>query len=318
MGLPVLNQAHFATAREGSDNANRNILLDLSNQEAFLALRDSEGRPKASAEVLRRYAASGLSDKNGVKRVVRVVTIPKGTRIYKLTGGLEAHEDAGAPVSVAERAVSLMKSEVLFKFPIVTPWWAPVAPFEEDLGGIRAHFENMVVNAAAFAGPAELTLREYARFMSAVVLEWNKLNYYVEVTLARDVNAYWGQFEEQVGTAISAKLTAPAGGNAGWGWTAAEGVRIEVVSGDAFIVYKGEENKRYYLPAHLGGLEAWQFYIPKFEKADVDEASVKVLPSRDSRALAEHFGCAGVFEEAQAMAAKFKQDAAYRAAMRGG
>ena len=303
-----LGQSHFSQSREWTDNANRNILLDLSNQQAFLNLVDDGGLPKASSAVHTRYSSDGLCDANGVRRVVRVVTIPAGTRIFKLTGGLEAHETNGG-IDDRARAAALMKSVVLFAFSTMSPWWTPVGSFQEDTGGIRAHFQNMVLNSIAAKGAGELTLREYVRFMSAVVLEWNRLTYYVEATLAKDVLAYWGQFEEQVATSKLAELragnTAAAAGAPG-----ANAVTFEQDGTNTFIRYPNEPGK-YYLPAEtsamLGGMEAWQFYIPKFERTDIVEDSVLVIPAANSGALAAHFGCPGIFEAARVMAGEYVQ-----------
>lgn len=295
-----LSQAHFITDANGQP---RNSYLRPSDQGAFLALQDEQGKPKPGQDVYRKYMFSGLKDVGGKQRVVRPVTVPAGTRIYKLTGGLEKHEVAG-PLRAGAQLDLLMRSDVLFKNDTLSPWWAPVDGFEEDTGGIREHFGNMVLNSMAMTGPGALTLREYARFMSAVVLEWNKLSYYVELQLARPVHAYWGQFEEQVGAQDAAKLTVA---DAGAAWADGEQTRIVTSGSDRYVVYKGEAGRKYYLPDHLGGMEAWQFYIPKFEKTDVDPAQIRVLPATDTDGLAEHLGCTGVIEEARAQISAFEQ-----------
>jgi hypothetical protein len=300
MGYHTLGQTHFEQVRNWTDNDNRNIILDLSNQKAFLSLRDpNTGYSRVSNAVLHRYSINGLRDAERVQRVVRVETIKAGTRIYKLTGGLETDESGRGAIDNREIAARLMKSKVLFAHQTMSPWWAPVTSFEEDTGGIRVHFENMVLNSTAVKGVGTLTLREYARFMSAVVLEWNRLTYYLEVTLAKDVKAYWGQFEEQVATAKLEEFKVSADGT----------LKIEQVGDDYFVSYPGEGSNRYYLPAEensmLGGMEAWQFYIPKFERTDIVEDSVLVIPSVNSKALAAHFGCPQIFEQARQMAAAY-------------
>lgn len=295
-----LSQGHFTTDANGQP---RNWHLRPSDQAAFLALQDAGGHPKPTRAVYAKYQMSGLRDVGGTQRVVRPVTIPAGTRVYKLTGGLEKHEPAG-PLKAGPQLDALIRSELLFKNDTMSPWWAPVDHFEEDTGGIREHFGNMVLNATAFAGPGKLTLREYARFMSAVTLEWNKLSYYVELELSKAVHAYWGQFEEQVGISDAAKLTR-ADNSAAWG--DGEQVRIVQDGSDRYIHYRNESGHKYYLPEHLGGMEAWQFYIPKFEKTDIHQDRIRAIPATDTEALAAHFGMGHVVAEAHAQVAQFKQ-----------
>jgi hypothetical protein len=295
------DQAHFEKLPEG-------------HQKAFLDFDSAI----VNDGTKRRYATLGFFDKNKKRRIVRAVKLKAGTRIYKLTGGLEKIEPRGKPYTAADLA-DKMRDLVLLEpvkrtpaalYPFVSPWWVPVRNFEEATetdsdGSITQAFKDMVFNRASFSGEkvdgknVGLSLREFGRFMSAVVLEWNKLNYYVEITLAKDVYSYWGQFEPQAGTELTANQA-----RAAWGWTKDESdepVRKKV-NGNEYIQYPNED-ELFYLPTHLGGMGAWQLYIPKFEQDDIDFGKMKVIPSTDDAALAKHFKCEGVFDAAKQQAA---------------
>lgn len=43
---------------------------------------------------------------------------------------------------------------------------------------------------------------------------------------------------------------------------------------------------------------AWRFYIPAFVKGGIVPNSEVIIPATNDKLLAEHFGCAAVFEEA--------------------
>jgi hypothetical protein len=136
--------------------------LDPGTTGAFLSISD------ATSDVQRQYASAGFRDGAGQQRVVRVVPLRAGTRLFKLT-----------------RYPEQLERDTL------SPWWSSASPFEEADLGAREVFETALLNG--------VTMREFVRFVSAVSLDWNLLAWYVEVTLSTDVKAYWGQFAPQQG-----------------------------------------------------------------------------------------------------------------------
>ena len=119
----------------------------------------------ASQDLKTKYSQIGFTESStSVKRrIARVVEIPAGTKLFKLTKWQEKLERN--PMS---------------------PWWSTHGSFQEDNLGARGIFEHAMLNG--------VSMREFARFVSAVVLEWNSLDYYVEVQTNVAIKAYWGQF----------------------------------------------------------------------------------------------------------------------------
>lgn len=207
------------------------------NRAAFLALAD------ATSDVRAAYAATGLMDApppGGVRRVVRVVDLPAGMRLFKLTWG--------APTGDS-----------------LSSWWSAVDPFEENEDGAGTMFEDALLNG--------VSLREMVRFASAVSIDWNKLAYYVEVTLAVDIRAFWGQFAPQLGLQGDDDSVTDAPGQGGE---------------DQWISY-GDGEPKVYLPDVLGGFGGWQLYVPAFKAAFITP-DVTTIGSTDAAALAAHLG----------------------------
>jgi hypothetical protein len=95
---------------------------------------------------------------------VRVVNLPRGFMMFKLTAGkAPAHATYG-----------------------ITPWWSPVKPFMEDYEGALGRYEQAVLNG--------IDLSAMVRFMSAVCIDWNDLDNFVQVELVDDCRAFWGTF----------------------------------------------------------------------------------------------------------------------------
>lgn len=213
--------------------------LDASTSGAFLLWSD------ADRDIQRTYRAAGLIDGSGNRRIARVVRVPAGTRLFKATQFEEKWERD--PLS---------------------SWWSTVKPFHENHYGARELLRTAELNKVSF--------RELVRFVSAVSLDWNTLNWYVEIVLAADLYAFWGQFAPQKGVNSAAvpgtTLTSQPqkGGPADY-----------VDHGDGRFVY---------LPETLGGFGAWQLYIPKFAKHLIDPRRIVNLPATDHGALRAHFG----------------------------
>lgn len=108
----------------------------------------------------------------------------------------------------------------------VSPWWAPVNPFMEDKIGVRGRLKE-----ARFNG---ISAQHYVRIASAVRYDWNKLDQYQQISLKNPVKGLWGQFAPQPN-----------------------------ISPDKLDEQLGELLKQCpHIPTILGGMGAWQFWIP--------------------------------------------------------
>ena len=165
---------------------------------------------------------------------VRVVNLPRGFLMFKLTAGkAPAHATYG-----------------------ITPWWSPVKPFFEDYEGALGRYEQAVLNG--------IDLSAMVRFMSAVCIDWNDLDNFVQVELADDCRAFWGTFAPQ--PKFSGAQADPA-----------------AAAIQEYTVNRGAD-----LPPDLGVLEAWQLYVPNLREADIRRRGM--IPAHDMNALAIHFG----------------------------
>ena len=218
-------------------------------RKAFLDLDD------ASQDLKTKYSQIGFTESStSVKRrIARVVEIPAGTKLFKLTKWQEKLERN--PMS---------------------PWWSTHGSFQEDNLGARGIFEHAMLNG--------VSMREFARFVSAVVLEWNSLDYYVEVQTNVAIKAYWGQFAPQVG----AEHDKEALKRAQMTLSTSSTNRGTVTT----VQYEGSDED-IYIPDYLGGFGAWQFYIPNFNPAWINRPSVTNIQSTDQDKLATHLGIAG-------------------------
>lgn len=286
MGISNLGQGHFSKTR-GETEWNKAALGIMAQSEkgGFMAIHDATENDGIQS----KYRVDGLKD-GQTTRVVRPVKLKAGTPIYKFTGMWD--HDANGPLRPGPDLVSKMKAFLTTRDNI-SAWWSTVKPFEEDTSGIYTAFQECKLNAG-MGGPGKLTMREWARFMSAVKLEWNTLNYYVQLVLASDVEAYWGQFAPQTSINqvegeseldILLRRFGIKGVTAG---KASEQASIEKVGDSFFIKYVGDP-ERYYIPNWLGGGGTWQLYIPKFEHSDADLTSIAAVPASNMAALETHF-----------------------------
>lgn len=155
----------------------------------------------------------------------------------------------------------------------VTPWWSPVNPYREDRLGARGRFMEARVNNVSFS--------EMVRYASAVRVDWNALTDYQEVTLNVYAKGYWGQYEPQPTMTpddeleIRGQKTPPT----------PEQLREIKAANDAKL--QALRNKGQYVPMEwLGGIEAYQFYIPNIKKSMLRESLS--IPAHDKRAMALH------------------------------
>jgi hypothetical protein len=103
--------------------------------------------------------------KSGFKgELARKITLLPGTKIFRLD-----NEDAPSGTYG------------------ISGWWSLVSPYMEDTEGAKGRYEQAVLNG--------LDMSCMVRYMSAVKLEWNNLNNYVEVTTSCELTAFFGKFE---------------------------------------------------------------------------------------------------------------------------
>jgi hypothetical protein len=173
-----------------------------------------------------------------------VVVLRGGFKIYKFTGDKALEGNYG-----------------------VTPWWSTVDPWKEDLEGAKGRYEQAVLNG--------IDMSSMARYMSAVVVGWNSLKEYIEVSIhpTWEVHCFWGMF-------------AP----------------MKLIGGDADIDKSAEYGKATspgfsdaVLPSDIGVLEAWQLYIPGLRDIHLAGGASRIaIDGHDMRALGVHLGASGV------------------------
>lgn len=211
--------------------------LDPSVSGAFLLLSDADRKTQA------RYGRLGLEDVHGHRRIAQVVRVPANTRLFKATQHRE--EWTRSPLS---------------------SWWSTVLPFRESRDG--------ALDLVRIAKENGVHFRDLVRFISAVSLDWNRLDWYVEVVLREEVQAYWGQFAPQRSIQKSPPANATVTGQ-------------HDVAGVSQYVDHGD-GKTVYLPDTLGGFGAWQLYIPDFDKHLIDPGRIINLSATDDRQLERH------------------------------
>ena len=235
--------------------------------EDFANLRDSDSGAflpwsDAISEIKGRYTEIGLADCSGTQRIVRPVVLPAGFKLFKLT----RYKTLRDPLS---------------------PWWSSVCPYEENELGAREAFMTALLNG--------VSLREFIRFISAVSLDWNLLEFYVEIQLQRSMPAFWGQFSPQAG------IQNP---NASIGEVS---IREQASEGGDNTMVQFESDKgagsEAYLPGVLGGFGAWQLYVPNFHQSDLMEESLIAISSVDNTELGQHLGVSN--EEMQKLESRF-------------
>ena len=165
-----------------------------------------------------------------------IVTIPKATKLFKLTKGAAEAGSRG-----------------------VTGWWSPVMPYKQDYEGALGRYQQAKLNG--------IDMSAMVRYMSAVCIDWNDLDNYVQVELTDDAKAYWGTFAPQ------SKFSS------------------ETYDLKKIRERKAQEkrvNTNAVLPDVLGALESWQFYIPNLKEADIKRSSV--IDAHDMVALGMALG----------------------------
>ncbi|WP_043363154.1 hypothetical protein [Belnapia sp. F-4-1] len=175
------------------------------------------------------------SDQGGFAKW-RIETLPKGMLLFKLTKG-EAEEGQYG----------------------VTAWWSAVKPFKEDYEGALGRYQQAKLNG--------IDMSAMVRFMSAVRIDWNDLDNYVQVELLDDARAFWGTYTPQP------KWSEPKYNLKDIRERKAK--EREVAGGAVMFDV-------------LGGLEAWQLYIPNLRDKDIKRSSV--ISAHDMTALGMALG----------------------------
>lgn len=130
--------------------------------------------------------------------------------------------------------------------PNITPWWSSVNKFQEDTMSVKDILNEANLNKVSF--------QQYIRNRSAVTIEWNRLTYYMQVTLVNAKDAFWGKIAPQNASRVAYQTS-----------------------------YGGQ-----YYPEFLGGWDdAYQLYIPNLQTADL--SPVELISSTDAKALQAEF-----------------------------
>jgi hypothetical protein len=175
------------------------------------------------------------SDQGGFAKW-RIETLPAGMQLFKLTKGDAPETQYG-----------------------VSPWWSAVKPFREDDEGAIGRYFQAQLNG--------ISMSAMVRYMSAVRIDWNDLDNYVQVELLTPAKAFWGTFAPQ-------PKWSPESYDLGD--IRARKENEKKVSGNAI------------LPDVLGALEAWQLFVPNLRNEHIKRSSV--LPAHDMAALGMAFG----------------------------
>jgi len=116
----------------------------------------------------------------------------------------------------------------------VTPWWAAVNPWKEDKLGVRGRLKEAALNG--------VSANHYVRIAAAVRYDWNTLGQYQQISLRQPVKGIWGQFAPQPNISQNERLGK-----------------------------LGELLKQCpHIPRVLGGMGAWQLYIPNLKGEHID------------------------------------------------
>ena len=188
------------------------------------------------------------SQQAGFKKF-RVVAVPRGTQLFKMTKG--AAEAWNGKVS---------------------PWWSSVKPFLDDKEGALGRFQQ--------AKRQNVDMTAMVRFMSCVCLDWNDLDNYVQVELLDDARVFFGTFNPM--PKFSQEIWKPD-----WNNKNDEGSGVKTIAKVKLMQLK-EKQAGFKVPDVLGGLEAWQMFIPNLTDAHIERSSV--ISGHDMHALGMALG----------------------------
>jgi hypothetical protein len=195
------------------------------------------------------------SEQDGfLDRKATVVELEAGQKLYKLSS---------YPVKAGRTG-------------FLSAWWTSVTPFKEDTLGARGRYQEAVANG--------VSLREMVRFVSAVRVDWNDIEEYQEITLKDSAKCFWGEFGPQPSS--TPVLSGAVAGKSVFDMSFAE-----MNAATTQLAKNASKRKRLrdfgvYVPDTLGGIEAWQFFIPQLKESDMEKCPS--IPSHDMAALALH------------------------------
>ena len=208
--------------------------------------------------------------KSGFKdQIWKKITLPAGTKIFRLD-----KEEAAESKEYG-----------------VTPWWSFVDPCMEDKEGAKGRYEQAVLNG--------LDMSCMVRYMSAVRLEWNDLNNYVEVMTCCELTAFCGEFAPMsLSNVDKAKyLTLLQSKDANYSSMSDTffGKKIRPAKLSSWEkVFAASMPRRWaaqYNGGLMGFLEGWQLYIPNLKNDYLADKGgrPKIFDARTQmKALGEH------------------------------
>lgn len=182
----------------------------------------------------------------------QIVTLEPQFRLYKLSQYGLMNPNArvpGPPPAGGFRPGELFNVEQR-----LSPWWSPVFPYLDDELGAIGRFLEAQTNG--------VVMREMVRFASAVSLDWNDLSNYLEVVTLGHIQCFWGTFAPQ-------RMFSPT-------------ASIQQQHNALNLA----ENRGVHVPDTLGGIDAWQFYIPNLTIEWVEQRGC--IPAHNMAALAAH------------------------------
>ena len=191
------------------------------------------------------FYALRKADQAGFK-THRVETLPRGFQLFKLT------QTAWADMTKGGYGGNL------------SPWWSAMRPFKEDDEGALGRFEQARLN--------KIDMSAMVRYMSAVCIDWNDLESYLQIRLEDSCKCFFGKF------APMKKVSSPS-------YDLAKIKELKAKEAASVTKYGAE------MPDDIGALDAWQFFIPSLKPENVKTEAL--LSAHDMSVLAQHFGLVG-------------------------
>ncbi|QGZ42658.1 hypothetical protein IP92_04872 [Pseudoduganella flava] len=207
------------------------------------------------------------SDREGFKGdTVRVVTLTGPFKLYKLTSD-------GAPEWTSKPAQEGGTGQRR-----MTPWWTPVAPYEEDTEGAAGRFRQAYLNG--------IDMSSMVRFMSAVKVEWNDLEEYVEITIKDGckVSCFWGEFAPMNLSDDPVKNKDRRDKQSRTG-------SAELGYEPAVLPFETQVRPGVQMPFKIGVLRAWQFFIPNLNNDWLKDGEARTrIDAHNMEKLGVHLG----------------------------
>ncbi|HVZ90134.1 MAG TPA: hypothetical protein VG843_00670 [Rhizomicrobium sp.] len=182
------------------------------------------------------------------KSIKGAFDVKPAPKVVRLDAGFELYKITVIP-----------KNKTLQDDDWVSPWWCPMKKYLDDtLGAIGRFYE---------AGENKISMSDMTRFMAAVRIDWNEMSDMLQIKLKTPAKGFWGKFAPQ-------PLTSPLFGPDDADKPAV--ALLKKATADRAL-------KSAKLPAQIGTLEAWQFYIPNLKEKDIER--VKCCDAHDMEAV---------------------------------